>query len=229
MVLRVVDVALRSGAENIWVATDDVKIASVVEEAGFSAVMTNDQHISGTDRLAEACEILNLPEDNIVVNIQGDEPQMASSIVRDVAIQLSNNKDFHVSTACMRLTDPEKLTDSNVVKVILDNKNTALYFSRASIPWERDKVSSNIEKNPLKTNFYHHLGIYGYRAGFLKTYSKLEIPMIEKQEKLEQLRVIWNGFDITCVVCKTTVGWGIDTPEDLKKLNEYLSNNLIQR
>jgi 3-deoxy-manno-octulosonate cytidylyltransferase (CMP-KDO synthetase) len=211
MVVRVCERAAQSGAAAVHVATDDERIAAVVRAAGYSALMTRADHVSGTDRLAEAAKRLKLKDREIVVNVQGDEPLMAPALVRRVAGLLDKKKDAVVSTACHALHD--SLDNPNVVKVVLDREGYALYFSRSKIPYPREEGGT----------CYRHAGIYGYRVGFLKRFSRLKVAPLEKAEALEQLRVLWHGYRIAVAVSETEILPGVDTPQDLEAVRRMIS------
>ena len=211
MVVRVCERAAKSGAAGVHVATDDQRIAVAVRGAGYSALMTRADHPSGTDRLAEAAKRLRLKDGDIVVNVQGDEPLMPPALIRRVAVLLVKRKDAVVSTACHALHD--SLDNPNVVKVVLDSEGYALYFSRARIPYPRDAGGV----------WYRHAGIYGYRVGFLKRFSRLKVAPLEKAEALEQLRVLWHGFRIAVAVSETEIPPGVDTPQDLEAVRKMFS------
>jgi 3-deoxy-manno-octulosonate cytidylyltransferase (CMP-KDO synthetase) len=211
MVVRVCERAAQSGAAAVHVATDDERIAAVVRAAGYSALMTRADHVSGTDRLAEAAKRLKLKDREIVVNVQGDEPLMAPALVRRVAGLLDKKKDAVVSTACHALHD--SLDNPNVVKVVLDREGYALYFSRSKIPYPREEGGT----------CYRHAGIYGYRVGFLKRFSRLKVAPLEKAEALEQLRVLWHGYRIAVAVSETEILPGVDTPRDLEAVRKMIS------
>jgi 3-deoxy-manno-octulosonate cytidylyltransferase (CMP-KDO synthetase) len=211
MVVRVCERAAQSGAAAVHVATDDERIAQAVRKHGHAALMTRADHASGTDRLAEAAAQLKLNDDQIVVNLQGDEPLMAPALIRQVAALLEQKKDAVVSTACHALHDA--FDNPNVVKVVLDHEGYALYFSRSRIPYPREQGGV----------CYRHAGIYGYRVGFLKRFSKLEVSPLEKAEALEQLRVLWHGFRIAVAVSETEIPPGVDTPQDLEAVRRMFS------
>ena len=204
MVVRVCEQAKKSGAA-VHVATDDERIARAVREAGYSAIMTRDDHSSGTDRIAEAAGILGLKSSEIVVNVQGDEPLIAPGLINKVARALEKSAQASMSTACHEIHDPESLVNPNVVKVVFDADGYALYFSRSQIPYPR--VSGN--------KCYRHAGIYGYRAGFLKKFTKLKPSPLERIEALEQLRALWHGYRIAVIVDEGKPEQSVDTPQDL--------------
>ena len=213
MIVRVCERAARSGAAAVHVATDDERIARAVLAAGHEVLMTRADHASGTDRLAEAAAQLKLKDDDIVVNVQGDEPLIAPSLIREVGDLLDKKPAASVSTACHAIHDAEALANPNVVKVVLDAQGYALYFSRSQIPYPREKGGT----------WYRHAGIYGYRAGFLKQYSSLAPSPLEKMEALEQLRVLWHGHRIAVAVSEEAIPPGVDTPQDLEAVRKMLS------
>ena len=213
MVVRVCERAAQSGAQGVHVATDDVRIADAVRAHGHRALMTRADHASGTDRLAEAAAQLGLADDAIVVNVQGDEPLISPGMISEVGELLEKRPDASVSTACHAIHDAASLDNPNVVKVVLDAKGYALYFSRSRIPYPREAGGV----------WYRHAGIYGYRVGFLKRYGSLPAAPLEKAEALEQLRVLWHGYRIAVAVSETEVPPGVDTPQDLEAVRRMLS------
>src|SRR5262245_12872880 len=214
MVVRVCERALQSGAASVHVATDDPRIAAAVQAAGYKSVMTRADHPSGTDRIAEAAEILKLGNHDVVVNVQGDEPLIAPALIAQVAALLEKLKDAAGSTACHAIHDEQSLASPNVVKVVLDAQGYALYFSRSQIPYPREKGGSS---------WYRHAGIYGYRVGFLKRYASLAPSPLEKTEALEQLRVLWHGYRIAVAVSEAEIPPGVDTPQDLEAVRRMLA------
>jgi 3-deoxy-manno-octulosonate cytidylyltransferase (CMP-KDO synthetase) len=213
MIVRVCERAATSGAASIHVATDDERIAAAVRAHGHSALMTRGDHPSGTDRLAEAAAQLKLADDEVVVNVQGDEPLVSPALIAQVARALEKQPEAAVSTACHRIHDPAALDNPNVVKVVMDAKGYALYFSRSRIPFPRE----------ADAECFRHAGLYGYRVGFLKQYSRLEPSPIERAEALEQLRVLWHGFRIAVAVSETDIPPGVDTPQDLEAVRRMLA------
>jgi 3-deoxy-manno-octulosonate cytidylyltransferase (CMP-KDO synthetase) len=205
MVVRVCEQAAKSGAAAVHVATDDERIASAVRAHGYSAIMTRADHASGTDRIGEAAKKLKLKRDETVVNVQGDEPLIAPRLISQVATLLGKKKEASVSTACHEIHDAASLSTPNVVKVVMDAKGYALYFSRSQIPYPRVPGAS----------CYRHAGIYAYRAGFLSKFSSMQESPLEKTEALEQLRVLWHGFRIAVAISETEIPPGVDTPQDL--------------
>ncbi len=213
MVVHVCERAAKSGAAAVHVATDDERIAAAVRAHGHQAVMTRADHASGTDRLAEAARKLRLRDSQIVVNVQGDEPLISPRLIRNVGLLLEKKNDASVSTACHAMHDEAALASPHVVKVVLDAKGYALYFSRAQIPFPREPGAP----------CYRHAGIYGYRVGFLKKYAKLKPSPLEKSEALEQLRVLWHGYRIAVAVATDEIPPGVDTPRDLEAVRRMLS------
>ncbi len=222
MVVHVAERAALSGASAVYVATDDERIESAVRRYGIQSITTSAAHATGTDRLAEAAQKLALPDDAIVVNVQGDEPLIAPGLIAQVAATLADADEAVVSTACHPISDAGEIASPNVVKVVLDSRGHALYFSRAPVPYARDAWAgvSGVRDTPAGLPCYRHIGIYGYRAGFLKTYSSLAPSPLEAFEALEQLRVLWHGYRIVVAVSETAAPPGVDTPEDLEKVRK---------
>jgi 3-deoxy-manno-octulosonate cytidylyltransferase (CMP-KDO synthetase) len=207
MVVRVCERAAASGAAQVCVATDDARIAEAVRAHGFEALMTRADHASGTDRLAEAAERLGVRGDAVVVNVQGDEPLVDPQLVARVAALLGRHPEASIATACHPLHDAAQHADPNVVKVVLDARGYALYFSRAPIPHRRDAGA---------VSAYRHAGLYAYRAAFLKQFAGLAPAPLETLESLEQLRALWHGFRIVVAVSEKAIAPGVDTPGDLE-------------
>jgi 3-deoxy-manno-octulosonate cytidylyltransferase (CMP-KDO synthetase) len=222
MVVHVAQRAAQSGATEVLVATDHPEIAAAAKQYGFEAVMTRDDHASGTDRAAEVSLQRGHAGDHIVVNVQGDEPLIAPELIRAMAQNLFDHADAAVSTACHPIRDAADMANPNVVKVVLDHHGYALYFSRAPVPYAREAYAGGITTVPAGLPAYRHIGIYGYRAGFLKRYSALAPSPLEQFEALEQLRVLWHGYKISVAVTRDAAPPGIDTPEDLQRLRHLL-------
>jgi len=216
MVVRVCERAARSGARGVHVATDDQRVAEAVRAHGFEALMTRTDHASGTDRIAEAAAQLGLADPAIVVNVQGDEPLIEPSLVARVAQALERSPEASVATACHPLRDAAAMFNPNVVKVVLDQRGHALYFSRAPIPWARAAYGAGARTPPPHMPCYRHAGIYAYRAGFLRRYASLAPTPLERYEALEQLRVLEHGFRIAVAVDEHDSAAGVDTPQDLE-------------
>ncbi len=209
MVVRVAEQAAKSGASEIIIATDFEKIVSVVQAQNLKAVMTRIDHASGTDRIAEVAQKLGWPDDEIVVNVQGDEPLIDPELIKEVAQHLANSKDAVMATACHPIHDEASLLNPNIVKVVMDANGNALYFSRSPIPYPRDEAY----KQHIQA--HRHIGIYAYRVGFLKQYAQLVVTELEKIESLEQLRVLYHGYKIGVTITENAPASGVDTQEDL--------------
>jgi len=235
MVVRVAEQAAKSGAQQIWIATDHHPIIAAAREHGFKACLTHAHHASGTDRIAEVVEQHGWPDDTIVVNVQGDEPLMPPQLIRDVAQHLHDHPECAMTTACHAIHDEATMRNPNVVKAVLDKRGNALYFSRAPIPWPRDAfapaapASANGEGGgkgalPEHVTALRHIGIYAYRAGFLRTFRTLATAAIEQVEALEQLRVLWHGFKIGVTVTAVAPPGGVDTEADLRVTRELFES-----
>ncbi|MDA8108297.1 MAG: 3-deoxy-manno-octulosonate cytidylyltransferase [Betaproteobacteria bacterium] len=216
MVVRVCEQARASGAARVCVATDDERIARAVRAHGFEALMTRPEHASGTDRIAEAAAALGLPDQAIVVNVQGDEPLIPPPLIAQAAALLDAHPEASVSTACHPIRDAASVFNPNVTKAVLDARGYALYFSRAPIPYARDAYAAGGREPPADLPCFRHLGIYGYRAGFLQRFARLAPSPLERFEALEQLRVLWHGYRIVVAVVEDPGAPGVDTPEDLE-------------
>jgi 3-deoxy-manno-octulosonate cytidylyltransferase (CMP-KDO synthetase) len=212
---RVLSIASAANQMRVVVAGDSPEIISACEAYGIEAVLTRTDHPSGSDRLAEACQILGLKDDEIVVNVQGDEPLIDPTLVHAVAQLLTQQPLASMSTAAHAIEDWAEFTNPNVVKVVVDGQGLALYFSRAPIPHRRDQPSANALPNPAPLR---HIGIYGYRVGFLRQFPTLPQAPIEVTEALEQLRAMWHGHRIAVFVSAQAPGPGVDTAEDLERV-----------
>ncbi len=221
MVVHVAARAAQSGAMQVVVACDDARIADACAAHGVRAVLTRKDHLSGSDRLAEACMLLGLAGDDMVVNVQGDEPLIDPELVRRVALLLDERADCVMSTAAHPLTEVSDYLNPNVVKVVLDAAGRALYFSRAPIPWRRDGAAADTLPSPAPLR---HLGLYAYRAGFLRQFPALPPAPLEQTEALEQLRVLWHGHRIAVHVAPHGPGPGVDTPEDLARVRAVFAS-----
>ncbi len=219
MVVRVAQRSRQSGAERVVVAADDARIVAACEAHGVEVLLTRTDHASGSDRLAEACVQLGLADDEIVVNVQGDEPLIDPSLIDAVAQTLASHPDAAMSTAAHAIDSLEDFLNPNVVKTVLDARGNALYFSRAPIPWWRDGFAKNGPTAlPTSPAPLRHIGIYGYRAGFVRQFPDLPPAPVEATEALEQLRAQWHGYRIAVHVSAHAPGPGIDTPEDLARV-----------
>jgi len=217
MVVRVAQRALASGATRVIVATDDERVRAAVVAHGITACMTRGDHLTGTDRLAEAAVALGLPDHEIVVNVQGDEPLLDPALIRSMAQLLDRHPEAAIATACHPIDDVAEAFNPNVVKVTLDAAGYALYFSRATIPWARDAFEATRDSLPPGLPLYRHYGLYAYRMSFLRAFPALAPAPIERFEALEQLRALWHGFRIVVEITRGTPAPGIDTPEDLAR------------
>lgn len=224
MVVHVAERAHGSGANEVWVATDDERVLKAVSSYGYKCSMTAASHNSGTDRIAEVASRLGWPDDTIVVNVQGDEPCIAPELIRQVASTLQQSPEVSMSTACHALHRRDDLFDANVVKVVLDADHKALYFSRATIPWARDAFAKDRLHIPAGLPVYRHIGIYAYRCGFLKRYTGMEAPPIEHFEALEQLRALWHGQRIKVAVTQQAPEAGVDTAADLETVRQLFAS-----
>ena len=218
MVVRVAQAAARSGATRVVVAADSPQIVAACLAHGTEAVLTRSDHPSGSDRLAEACERLGLDGNELVVNVQGDEPLIAPAMIDACAALLRDRPDCVMATVAHAIDDLAEFSNPNVVKVVLDAAGRALYFSRAPIAWWRDGFANGIHQLPDDPPPLRHVGLYAYRAGFLRRFPQLSVAPIERQESLEQLRVLWHGERIAVHVSAERPGPGVDTPEDLARV-----------
>jgi len=214
MIVRVAQRAALAGAERVVVAADDARIVGACEAHGVAVVLTRSDHPSGSDRLAEACGLLGLDGDDAVVNVQGDEPLIDPALVRRVAELLAERSDCVMSTAAHAIETAEDFRNPNIVKVVLDAAGRALYFTRSPVPCWRDGPADAVPSPaPLR-----HVGLYGYRAGFLRRFPQLPPAPLERLEALEQLRVLWHGERIAVHVTAHAPGAGVDTPADLERV-----------
>ncbi|MDR2688397.1 MAG: 3-deoxy-manno-octulosonate cytidylyltransferase [Azoarcus sp.] len=226
MVVRVLERARASGAVDVWVATDHVGVRDAVSAAGGQARMTRNDHPSGTDRIAEVAVTLGWPDDDIVVNVQGDEPLIDPALIAAVAETLAADPEAAIATAAHPIVDPAEIFNANVVKVVTDARGRALYFSRAPIPWARDAWCGDgpglppdlPQSLPPGLPIKRHVGIYAYRVGFLRRHATLVPAPIEQWEVLEQLRALWYGFPIRVLPLDAAPPAGVDTAEDLARV-----------
>lgn len=219
MILRVVDQAKKvQGFDDLCVATDDERIAEVCLTEGVDVVLTSVDHPSGTDRLSEVARIKGWASDDIIVNVQGDEPLLPAQLVKQVAQLLEDQPACSMSTLCEPIHHLEEFKRDSIVKVVMSKHNQALYFSRATIPYDRD--GAKLAKQKLHDRAYRHLGLYAYRVKLLQEYVTWEIGVLEKLESLEQLRVLENGHRIAIAVAEANLPPGVDTQKDLDRLNQ---------
>jgi len=223
MIQHVYERACETSATEIVIATDDVRIAEVAKSFSANVVMTSPDHENGTERIAEVADKLGWAEDDVVVNLQGDEPLIPRQLVDMTADGLLQNPDAGMSSLCTPITDVEDGFDPNVVKVVLDNRQFALYFSRAPIPWDRDQYSQSQSALTNKLDVYRHIGMYGYRVSFLRQYQTMAATPLELAECLEQLRALCYGVKIHMGVIDKAPGHGIDTQADVARVEAQLA------
>ncbi|QWD94835.1 3-deoxy-manno-octulosonate cytidylyltransferase [Polynucleobacter sp. MG-Unter2-18] len=218
MVIRVAERAQQSNAQSVVVATDSPEIQAVCDQYRIECLLTSADHPTGTDRIAEVAQLLKLPADTLVVNVQGDEPLIPPELINQVAQTLADNTACAISTVAVPIVDTAEITNPNVVKVVLNRANEALYFSRATIPFVRDPDSKQA------ITHLRHLGIYAYRADFLEAYTRLDPAPPEQTEALEQLRALWNGYRIAVHTASEAPPAGVDTAEDLERVRRILAS-----
>lgn len=211
MVVRVAERALQSGASRVVVAVDDASIADACKAHQLDVMLTSNQHPTGTDRLSEVVRKLNLSDDEIVVNVQGDEPLIPPELISQVAQTLADHPKAAIATAALAIHDQAEINNPNVVKVAMNHAQQALYFSRAPIPYSRDPKK-------YQAQCYRHIGMYAYKASFLKEFANLAPAPIEEAESLEQLRAMWYGYAIQVLVTDAAPPPGVDTAEDLERV-----------
>ena len=217
MVVRVAQRAALSNASQVVVAADSIEIVQACQAYGVRAMLTQVNHPSGSDRLAEASALLGLKPHDVVVNVQGDEPLINPELINQVAELLVQRPTASMSTAAHEIHELAEFTNPNVVKVVIDQAQLALYFSRAPIPWWRDGFANGIQTLPQPAPL-RHIGIYAYRVGFLQSFPSLQVAPIETGEALEQLRALWHGHKIAVHITPDVPGPGVDTPEDLERV-----------
>jgi len=223
MIVRVAERAARAGAEEIVVATDDERVLAAVEARGFNARMTRPDHPSGSDRVMEVAQSLGWPDDTVVINVQGDEPLIPPTVIRQVAGMLFEDPEVGVATLCDPILSLDEVFDPNVVKVVRNIDGFALYFSRAPIPYARDRfggldpgTGAGAVAEP--GSWYRHIGVYGYRVGTLRRFVDLPVGRLERLESLEQLRLLERGIGIRVAEAVAEVPGGVDTQADLARV-----------
>lgn len=219
MIAHVCERAVEAGAEDIVVATDDLRIFDTVVNLGIKALMTHPDHQSGTERIAEVAHHYGWQAQDIIVNLQGDEPLIPANYICEVAVALAGQELAGIATLAAKILDAEEVSNSNAVKVVLDKNNYALYFSRATIPHCRDIV------NRASTTYLRHIGMYAYTVDFLNRYCAWQASPLEAIESLEQLRILWHGDKVLVKVVDKTPAAGVDTHEDLLRVERVLLNN----
>jgi 3-deoxy-manno-octulosonate cytidylyltransferase (CMP-KDO synthetase) len=226
LIERVHDRARQSGAAEVIIATDDRRIEAAATSFGANVVMTSHRHSTGTERLAEVVQLRGMADDAVIVNLQGDEPLMDGSVVRQVAALLEGDRDCVMATVCERILDAADVFDPNVVKVVMTSHGRALYFSRAPIPWARGHFGGTaVDALPPTQPYYRHIGLYAYRAGFLRDYAGWHPSQLEATEALEQLRVLQAGHAIAIAEACAPTGFGVDTPADVERVRHILAGS----
>ena len=229
MIVRVLEQVQSAGASDIWVATDHAGVADAVRAAGGQVVMTRADHPSGTDRLAEVVAQLGWADDDIVVNVQGDEPLIEPALVRGVAEALAAAPEAAIATAAHPVASAEEMFNPNVVKVVTDARGRAMYFSRAPIPWARDAWATQRDTLPAGLPVMRHIGLYAYRASFLRRYTQLAPCALEQWEALEQLRALWHGDMIQVMHVDHAPAAGVDTEADLARVRQVFDRSGVCR
>ena len=220
LIQHVYERALATAAARIVIATDDARIGEVASAFGAEVCMTSSEHSSGTERIAEVVQKLSIPQDTTIVNLQGDEPLMPPTLIRAVADTLDAHPQASMATAIHAITDETMMANPNVVKVVRDRDNFALYFSRAPIPWK----AGHGERLSKRTQAFRHIGLYAYQAGFVTRYASWPPSPLENVERLEQLRVLWNSERIVLYESSGAPAAGVDTLEDLERVRKILQS-----
>jgi 3-deoxy-manno-octulosonate cytidylyltransferase (CMP-KDO synthetase) len=223
MIQHVYEQALKSGASSVVIATDNTQIAETAQEFGAQTCMTAPNHPNGTSRIAEAINSLGYEEDEIIVNVQGDEPLIPPKIIQQLATTLSEHQSLGIATLCQPILNVQQLFDPNIVKVVLNHRGFALYFSRAPIPWERDNF--NMTNKKLEHPHYRHIGMYAYRAKFLNEYLSWDQQTLASMEDLEQLNILWFGHKIHVSITEEAIPIGVDTQEDLDQVRKLIATH----
>jgi 3-deoxy-manno-octulosonate cytidylyltransferase (CMP-KDO synthetase) len=218
--------AREAAATEIVIATDDERVGAAAAAFGATVSMTAPDHVSGTDRIAEVVAARGYGDDTVIVNLQGDEPLMPAAVLRQVARNLSLNPAASMATLCEAIADPEQLRQTSAVKVVTDRHGFALYFSRATIPWDRDHFAKGVVSLSPLIGHFRHIGMYAYRAGFLRELTRLEPCPLEITESLEQLRALWYGYRIHVAQAVEPTEAGVDTPEDLARVRAVFAKRL---
>lgn len=219
--------ARASGADEVIVATDDERIAQAARDFGARVCLTAKTHPSGTDRLAEVVRLQNFPDDQVLVNLQGDEPLMPPALIDQVAADLAAHGPASIATLCEPIETAAVLFDPNVVKVVMDEQGYALYFSRAVVPWDREAFAVTTGALPAGAMHYRHIGLYAYRAGFIRAYVSWPPCAIERMEMLEQLRALWHGHRVRVDIAREKPGPGVDTEKDVEQVESLLQAGCI--
>ncbi len=223
MIQHVYERALESDASRVIIATDDERVYDVAKSVGAEVCMTKSEHPSGTDRLQEVAQLYGMTDDEVIVNVQGDEPLIPASVINQVATNLQNAPAAGAATLANPVTSAEDIFNPHVVKVVSDAEGYALYFSRASIPWARDDFAQEPKQIPVVDCFRRHIGIYAYRVGLLNQFVKWGVSPLEQIESLEQLRLMWNGQRIHVANAVETPPHGVDTQDDLEMVRQHFN------
>ncbi len=221
--------AQESGAESVVIAADDEQVQKVAENFGANVCMTQNEHPSGSDRIAEAVNLLDYEQDDIIIGLQADEPFVPPQVIKQLAKEIEERDNSKVASLCHEISEVADVFNPSVVKVVLNHRRNAMYFSRAPIPWERGHFAANKLPKTLKTTHYRHIGIYAYRAGFLSQFLEMEACELEQTECLEQLRVLWNAGRIHMAVIDNVVPHGVDTEADLEAARAYYKQHYAKR
>lgn len=216
--------AKAAGAKRVIVATENADVKAVCESFGAEVFLTRDDHQSGTERIAEVIDLAGIDGDEILVNVQGDEPMLPAELIHQVAHGLEEHPEIPMATLCETIEDIETVFDPNAVKVCTDVANRAINFSRAPLPWSRDSFAGDTKILPSNWTYKRHIGLYAYRAGFVKQYVAWPECELEHVEKLEQLRVLWHGEKILVLNALCDAGVGVDTPADLERVRALLAS-----
>ena len=225
MIVRVAEQVSRANVDGVHVAVDDERVFKVVADAGYSVVMTREDHPSGSDRVMEVANLLDLAEEDIVINVQGDEPLMPPAVIEQLIGEISSRAAVDIATLCEPILSKDDFFDPNVVKVVRDSQDFARYFSRAPIPYPRDRETELADTEILALKARRHIGIYGFRVGALREFVALRDSHLEATEKLEQLRWLEAGRDLLVLDSVEPVPGGIDTPEDLARANVQIAHS----
>ncbi len=223
MIAHVCQRALEANAEQVVVATDDQRILAAVKQLGLQVIMTDPDHQSGSERIAEVADTLNWPNDDIIVNLQGDEPLIPPDYINNVASALGGQNKAGMATLAAEIHDPDEIFNPNIVKVVVDKAAYALYFSRAAIPWDRASFPTHVNTDNPHQRFLRHIGMYAYTVKFLQRYCAWRSSPLEAIESLEQLRVLWYGEKILVHIVEKTPEAGVDTEEDLKRVANMMN------
>ncbi len=227
MIWHVCQRALEADAEQVVVATDDSRIYDAVKQMGLDVVMTDESHQSGTERIAQVAEVMGWKQDDVIVNLQGDEPLIPPLYINDVASVLIRQQRADMATLAARINEPEEIFNPNAVKVVLDKEGYALYFSRAPIPWDRAEFP-HMDTFPGNSQYWlRHIGMYAYRVDFLRRYCQWQPTQLEQIESLEQLRVLWHGEALIVQVVEKVPEAGVDTREDLQRVSQRLKQKSL--